>query len=162
MMQGADSTKGDHEQRLDAIIAEYYRLAETGETPDQGQFIARYPCFQQELCEFFADLGMFEHAGCSEREEPAIEATLVDRTLHRKSLAVMRHFGSYELLGEIGSGGMGVVYKTRHSRLRKLVALKMIRTGEFATDFEVKMFQSEARAAAKLDHPGIVAVHEVG
>ena len=164
-MTDEHSTRDDRERQLDAIIAEYYRLEEKGGAPDQKEFMARYPDLQQELSEFFADLGMFERSGQSGSEDPALEPTVMAGTSQRKSLAagaVVRYFGVYEILEELGSGGMGVVYKARHARLRKLVALKMIRAGELATEFEVRMFEAEARAAAKLDHPGIVAVHEVG
>ena len=164
-MSDSEVQPDDRERQLDAIIAEYYRLEEKGEHPDRTEFIARYPEFQQELSEFFVDLGMFEHSGRSDSDDPALEPTITAGTSQRKYLAagvVVRYFGVYEILEELGSGGMGVVYKARHAQLRKLVALKMIRAGELASAFEVKMFQAEARAAAKLDHPGIVAVHEVG
>ncbi len=164
MLSNSEEKPDDREKQLDTIIAEYYCSAEKGECPDQVHFIARYPDFQQELSEFFADLDMFQHSGRADSEDPALEPTTIDSTSQRKNLAAgaVRYFGVYEVLEELGSGGMGVVYKARHSRLRKLVALKMIRAGEFASDYEVKMFQAEARAAAKLDHPGIVPVHEVG
>src|SRR5688572_28729123 len=74
----------------------------------------------------------------------------------------MDRIGAYEVVRELVRGGAGVVYAARDPRLGRLVAIKVLQAGAEATPEERERFEAEARAAARLRHPGIVGIHESG
>jgi WD40 repeat protein len=166
-----NSTTDDsaRDRQLEAILHAYLQAVDAGQPPDRDALEREHPEFASELAAFFADqdaVSQLAHglAEPATTPPPAAEApTLAPGEPPMPSPGThVRYFGDYELLEEIARGGMGVVYKARQVSLNRLVALKMILAGQLASPADVQRFQTEAEAAANLDHPHIVPIYEIG
>lgn len=151
---------------LAQLLSDFTDRVRRGETVDLNSVLLQYPQHAAEIRELWATVQIAEDLGSGDdvtREPIAHRVPGIQELSGRRApVALPRQFDDYELLEEIGRGGMGVVYKARQISLDRIVALKMILRGEFASPAEVERFRVEATAAARLDHPHIVPVYEVG
>jgi tRNA A-37 threonylcarbamoyl transferase component Bud32 len=163
-MNAAQSTQAhaDQDQLLADLLASLGEQVRQGRDADVEAVAARHPDLARELRELWAAVQI---ADAFTPRGDLLRAERAGLTVHAAPAPpefTARTFGDYDLLDELGRGGMGVVYKARQRSLQRTVALKMILRGEFATPEDLVRFQAEARAAARLEHPNIVSVYDAG
>jgi serine/threonine-protein kinase len=158
----------EHEREIQRLD-EYLRGLQAGERPDRDKLLRDHPRLAPLLdCLDALDGIASDLLDGVPRPKEGETPKLLDPTVTLSSslsssvIQTPGDFGSYELLEEIGRGGMGVVYKARQKGLERTVAVKMILAGHLASPEHVRRFRAEAKAAAVLRHSNIVHIHEVG
>jgi serine/threonine-protein kinase len=147
------------EQQVGAILAAYLEALDRGEAPDRDALLRQHPTCARELESFFADQDQVRslvkigpEPELTRPAGPALPATVTGG--HR--------LGDYELLEEIGRGGMGVVFRARQVSLGRLVAVKVILAADIASAEELWRFRREAETVARLEHPHVIPIYEAG
>lgn len=154
-MRSEDPEK--HDEVLASLLTQLSERARRGEHVDLEVCCREYPEFAAELRELWGAVLVANAVGSR-----SAATTVAGMPLTAISRALPVRFGDYELLTELGRGGMGIVYQARQLSLNREVAVKMILRGQLASKADHERFRTEAESAAKLDHPGIVPVYEVG
>jgi tetratricopeptide (TPR) repeat protein/predicted Ser/Thr protein kinase len=140
------------------IAAEFHHRARREPGLNLQEFPRRFPQWGEELDHLLSQLATVRRPGAG----PIPAARTPSSSAPPAAPAGWPNLPGYEVVGELGRGGMGVVYQARQTGLGRLVALKMIRDARRAGVEEMARFQTEAQALARLQHPHIVQIHEVG
>ncbi|MFN3151372.1 protein kinase domain-containing protein [Bremerella sp.] len=157
------------------ILVQCLEQLEHGKSIDRVRLLSQYPQYAEQLETFLADQDLLIRVAEDAREATrksrsdeypsnAMEAT-VDSHAEERPFQLgkqVRYIGHYEIVEEVARGGMGVVFKAKQESLKRIVALKLILSGQLASEKDIARFQREAQAAGQLQHPNIVAIHETG
>jgi len=170
----------DREQRLNAILLAYVEAVEAGHSPDRQLLLALYPDLASELSEFFEGRDQVEDMSAPLRDfsrSGLVRAALqISKASPPRSSPLTHHspltgssqsselgqLGDYQLIREIGRGGMGIVYESHQISLNRRVALKVLPFAAALDPKQLQRFKNEAQAAANLHHNYIVPVYAVG
>ena len=152
------NSSNDARNPVELLAEEFLDRKRRGEHPTMAEYVERHPDFADEIRDLFPALVMMEDLGESSGGTTgslaADNGTAVGVRLQR--------LGDYRILREIGRGGMGVVYEAEQESLGRRVALKVLSTGSLLDPKQVRRFEREAKAAARLHHTNIVPVFGVG
>lgn len=147
----------DRDERLATLLTRLEDDRRAGRVPAIEALARDNPDLGDELRQLWAIAQVAQVAARSGEQ-----AETIPRAPDQPSGTLPRSFGDYELLQELGRGGMGVVYKARQRGLNRVVALKMLLHGDVASSGDRARIRAEAKAAALLQHPNIVPVYDVG
>ncbi|MEM7232481.1 MAG: protein kinase [Planctomycetota bacterium] len=139
---------------FEILSEEYIDRVRRGENPAIEEYCAKYPSLADDIRELFPALAVIE--GARPEWQDQIDESRPGETPDLEKI------GDYRLLGEIGRGGMGVVYEAEQESLGRRVALKVLPTRFHKSESSVIRFRREARAAARMHHTNIVPVFDVG
>jgi tetratricopeptide (TPR) repeat protein len=150
---------------FEVVYSEFMLREDLGESPCVEEFAWRFPRLAERLrrqVAFHRELTRVEENDGQGAGSPAVRPTEQDDASGFPELAGAPEIPGYRILGELGRGGAGVVYKARQLALNRLVALKVIPSGHHALPGAVERFRAEAEAVARFQHPNIIQVYEVG
>jgi WD40 repeat protein/tetratricopeptide (TPR) repeat protein len=162
------TVKDDPERAVDVIFAEYLLREQLDESPTLDEYARRFPQYADQLklqVELHRAMGggaEDEGAWPATWDEGATHPAAGGKTESESGSGEHPKIPGYEILGVLGWGGMGVVYRAWQQRLNRMVALKRLRSGARASPAVLARFLVEAEAVARLQHPNIVQIHEVG
>ncbi len=140
---------------IDEIVDSFVARLRQGEHPSINEYVQRYPELEEEIRDLFPTLAALEDWQSGE------EASVTSGSLGNQ-LKPADQLGDYEIVREIGRGGMGIVYEARHKTMRRRVALKVLPAAVSDRPANIQRFHREARAAGQLHHTNIVPVFEIG
>ena len=159
-MQPSDSSdkSEEYEQDLANLITKIADRVNSGDRVELEKTCKEYPTFEQDLRDLWGTIAV-TRAAADEMASKSFSGEAVPRI---PGLEVPYDLGNYILEEEIGRGGMGIVYRAVRKSDKKTIAIKMILKGDFASSAERQRFQAEAEAAARLSHPHIAQIYEIG